>query len=160
MHLGCILHTSTHPVTSLPQKQCHLVVGHTLRYTVSKFGVNGTNGSRDTAIFVPPPQPCSCSKTLPECVPLLIHLLHQICHSWPTRCQFLYHSLQTTGLPMTRRESFAYSSASWRLGPEFTRSRLRKNLISCSASWAKRAMPPWTDGYQQMRHTRTTLLSS
>ena len=32
-----------------------IVVGHTLRYTVSKFGVNQTNGSQDAAIFVPPP---------------------------------------------------------------------------------------------------------
>ena len=30
------------------------MVGHTLRYTVSKFGVNWTNSSWDTAIFVPP----------------------------------------------------------------------------------------------------------
>ena len=37
------------------KKQCQLVVGHTLRYTVSKFGGNWTNGSQDTAIFVPPP---------------------------------------------------------------------------------------------------------
>ena len=56
--------------------------------------------------------------------------------------------------------SFAYSSASLRLGPEFARSRLRKNLIICSASWAKRAMPPWTDGYQQKKCTRMTLWSS
>ena len=101
---------------------------------------------------------CSCSNSLPKCQPP--HLLHQICHPWPTRCQFLYHSLHTTGLPVTRCESFAYSSASLRLGPEFTRSRLRKNLIICSASWAKRAMLPWTDGYQQMKCTITTLCSS
>ena len=100
--------------------------------------------------------PCSCSNTLPECQPLPLHLL-LICHPWPTRCQFLYHSLHTTGLRATRCESFAYSSASLRLGPEFIRSRLRKNLIICSASWAKRAMLPWTDGYQQMKHTRMTL---
>ena len=31
------------------------MVGHTLRYTVSKFGVNWTNSSWGTAIFVPPP---------------------------------------------------------------------------------------------------------
>ena len=64
----------------------------------------------------------------------------------------MYHTLHTTGLPATRCESFAYSSASLRLGPEFTRSRLRRNLITYSTSWAKRAMPPWTDGYQQMKH--------
>ena len=133
------------------------MVGHTFRYTVSKFGVNWTNGSRDTAIFVPPPS-CSYSITLPECLPLTLHPL--ICHPWPTRHQFLYHSLHITGLPVTRCESFAYSSAILRLGPEFARSRLRKNLTTCSASWAKRAMPPWTDGYQQIRHTRSTLLSS
>ena len=136
------------------------MVGQTFKYTVSKFGVTWTDCSRDTAIFVPPPQPCSCSKTLPECLPLLIHLLQQMCHPWPTRHQFLYHSLHKTGLPVTRCKSSAYSSASLRLGPEFTRSRLRKNLITCSASWAKRAMLPWRDGYQQMRCTRMTLLSS
>ena len=99
--------------------------------------------------------PCSCSNTLPECQPLLLHLL-LIHHPWPTRCQFTYHFLCTTGLPATKCEIFAYSSASWRLGPRFARSRLRKNLIICSTSWAKRAMPPWTDGYQQMKHTRMT----
>ena len=52
----------------------------------------------------------------------------------------MYHSLHTTGLPVTRCKSFAYSSVSLRLGPEFARSRLRKNLIIYSASWAKRAM--------------------
>ena len=98
--------------------------------------------------------PCSCSHTLPECQPP--HLLQQIHHPWPTKCQFIYHSLCTTGLPVTRCESFTYSSASLRLGPELASSRLRKNLITYSASWAKRAMPPWTDGYQQMKHTRTT----
>ena len=35
-------------------KMMHLVVGHTLRYTVSNFGVNRTYGSQDTAIFVSP----------------------------------------------------------------------------------------------------------
>ena len=40
---------------SLVQKQCHLVVGHTLRYILSKFGVNQTDGSWDTALFVSPP---------------------------------------------------------------------------------------------------------
>ena len=52
--------------------------------------------------------------------------------------QFLYHSLHTTGLPVTRCESFTYSIASLRLGPKIARSRLRKNLIICSTSWAKR----------------------
>ena len=73
---------------------------------------------------------CSCSNTLPECQPLPLHLL-LIYHPWPTSCQFLYHSLHTTGLPATRCASFAYSSASLRLGPEFARSRLRKSLIIC-----------------------------
>ena len=102
----------------------------------------------------PHPCSCSCSHTLPECQPP--HLLQQICHPWPSKCQFLYHPLHTTGLPATRCKSFAYSSASFRLGPEFASSRLRKNLITYSASWAKRDMPPWTDGYQQMKHTRMT----
>ena len=105
------------------------MVGHTSSYTVSKFGVNWTNGFCNTTILYP--HPCSCSNTLPECQPLPLHLL-LICHPLPTRCQFLYHCLHTTGLPVTRCESFAYSSASLRLGPEFTRSRLRKNLIICS----------------------------
>ena len=95
--------------------------------------------------------PCSCS---PKCQPP--HLLHLICHPWPTKCQYMYHSLPATGLLVSRCESFTYSSASLRLGAEFTRSRLRKNLIIYSTSWTKRAMPPWTDGYQQMEHTRTT----
>ena len=33
------------PMTSLPQKQCHLVVGHTLMHTLSKFEANGTDSS-------------------------------------------------------------------------------------------------------------------
>ena len=37
---------------SLPQKQCYLVVGHTLKYIVSKNEVNWTDGSRDIDIFV------------------------------------------------------------------------------------------------------------
>ena len=40
------------PMMSLPQKWCHLVVGHTLRYIVSKNEVNWTDGSRDIDIFV------------------------------------------------------------------------------------------------------------
>ena len=35
----------------------HLVVGHTLRYTVSKFEANWTNGVEDTATFVSYPSP-------------------------------------------------------------------------------------------------------
>ena len=97
---------------------------------------------------------CGCSThTLPECPPL--HLLHLICLPWPTKCQYMYHSLHMTGLLVTRCKSFAYLSVSLRLGPEVARSKLRKNLIIYSASWAKRAMLPWTDGYQQMKHTRT-----
>ena len=42
------------PMTSLPWKQCHLVVGHTLKYIVSKNEVNRTDGSRDIDIFVSP----------------------------------------------------------------------------------------------------------
>ena len=44
-----------HPMTSLPQKQCHLVVGHTLSYIVSNFEANLTNSPQDTAIFVSSP---------------------------------------------------------------------------------------------------------
>ena len=40
------------------------------------------------------PHSCSCSCTLPKCQPP--HPLHWICHPWPTKCQFLYHSLCTT----------------------------------------------------------------
>ena len=71
--------------------------------------------------------PCSCSNTLAECQPLPLHLL-LIHHPWPTGHQFLYHSLHTTGLPAMRCKSFAYSSASLRLGPEFARSSLREKL--------------------------------
>ena len=42
------------PVTSSLQKWCHLVVGHTLKYIVSKNEVNRTDGSRDIDIFVSP----------------------------------------------------------------------------------------------------------
>ena len=49
--------------------------------------------------------PCSCPDThCQKCLPLPIRLLHQICHPWPTRLQFLYHFLHTTGLPVTRCE--------------------------------------------------------
>ena len=47
----CVLCTCAHPVTSLVQKQCHLMVGHTLSYTVSNPEVNQTNGSSDISIF-------------------------------------------------------------------------------------------------------------
>ena len=40
---------------SLLQKWCHLVVGHTLHYTVSNFKVNQTDSSWDTAISVSSP---------------------------------------------------------------------------------------------------------
>ena len=103
-------------------------------------------------LYTPCSFSCSCSHTLPECQPP--HLLHLIHHPWSTKHQYMYHSLHMTGLLVTRCESFAYSSASLRLGPVFARSRLKKNLTIYSASWAKRAMPPWTDGYQQMKHTR------
>ena len=53
--------TRTHPVTSSPQKRHHLVVGHTLRDTVSNFEANWTNGSQDTAIFVSYPSPYNFS---------------------------------------------------------------------------------------------------
>ena len=53
-HLWFILCTRTHPMTSLPWKWCHLVVGHTLMHTLSKCEVNRTNGSWDIDIFVSP----------------------------------------------------------------------------------------------------------
>ena len=40
------------PAVSSPQKRCHLVVGHTLKYIVSKNEVNWTDSSRDIDIFV------------------------------------------------------------------------------------------------------------
>ena len=122
-----------------------VVVGHTLSYTVSKFGVNPTNGSGVIDDFLHPLYLSLFRHTLPKCQHLPLCLLHLICHPWPTKLQFLFHFLHTTGLLVTRCESCAYSSASLRLGSEFARSRLRKNLIIYSASWAKRAMPPWTD---------------
>ena len=46
-------------------KMTHLVVGHTLSYTVSNFGVNWTNGSRDAGILYP--HPYSYSNTARIC---------------------------------------------------------------------------------------------
>ena len=40
------------PYDVLLQKQCHLVIGHTLTYTLSKFEVNWTDSSWDISIFV------------------------------------------------------------------------------------------------------------
>ena len=57
MYLGYVLCTCTHPMISSPWKQCHLVVGHTLMYTLPKFEVNRTNGFWDTSIFVSYPSP-------------------------------------------------------------------------------------------------------
>ena len=125
--------------------------GHTFSYTVSKFEVNQTSCPKLSTILYTT-HSCSCS---PECQPL--HLLPLICHPWPTKCQYMYHSLLTTGLQVTRCESFAYSSASLIPGPKFASSRLRKNLIIYSASWPKRVMLPWTDGYQQMKHPKKFL---
>ena len=43
------------PCDVIGAKMMHLVVGHILGYTASKFDVNQTNSSWDGAIFVPPP---------------------------------------------------------------------------------------------------------
>ena len=56
---GCILQTCVHPCDIIAVKIMPPSGRHTPRYTVSKFGVNQTNSYQDTAIFVPPPQPCS-----------------------------------------------------------------------------------------------------
>ena len=56
-HPGCNLHTCTYPVMLLLWKWCHLVVGHTLTYTLSKFEVNWTEGSWDISPFVSYPLP-------------------------------------------------------------------------------------------------------
>ena len=56
-HPRCLACTCTHPVMSLLQKQCHLVVGHTLTYTLSKFEVNQADSSWDISIFVSYPLP-------------------------------------------------------------------------------------------------------
>ena len=53
-HPGCILCSLVHPVTSSLLNQHHLVVGHTLKYIVSKNEVNQTDGSRDIGTFVSP----------------------------------------------------------------------------------------------------------
>ena len=42
-------------MTSLLQKQCQLVVGHTLSYIVSNSEVNQTDSSQDIDIFVSSP---------------------------------------------------------------------------------------------------------
>ena len=46
-----------HPMTSSLWKQCHLVVGHTVIPTLSKFEINRTDGSWDINTFVPPVSP-------------------------------------------------------------------------------------------------------
>ena len=56
MHLGYICTPVCTPWCYC-MKMMHLMVGHTLMYTVSKFEVNQTDGSRDTAIFVSYPSP-------------------------------------------------------------------------------------------------------
>ena len=50
-HFWC---TYAHPVMSQAWKQHYLVVGQTLRYTVSNFEVNPTDGSRVIGNFVHP----------------------------------------------------------------------------------------------------------
>ena len=55
-HSGYVSCTHLHPVTSLPWKQCHLVVGHTLRYIMFNFGANWTDSSW-VDFFVPYPSP-------------------------------------------------------------------------------------------------------
>ena len=69
---------------------CHLVVGHTLIYILSKFEANQTNSSQDTAIFVSYP-PVLLIWPLPD-IPEQRHGLrtnptaahHPVCpgHSW------------------------------------------------------------------------------
>ena len=54
-HPWCVLHTHVHPHDIIAWKQCHLVVGHTLMYTLCKFEVNQTDGSWDIDIFVSSP---------------------------------------------------------------------------------------------------------
>ena len=111
--------------------------------------------------FCTPPVAVAVQTRCQNVIPLPICLLHQICHPWPTKHQFLYHSLHTTGLSVTRCDEFCLFKCQFETWTSICiRSRLRKNLIICSASWAKRAMPPWTDGYQQMKHTRMTPRSS
>ena len=47
-------HFHTCAMTPSAQKQCHLVVGHILIYTLFKFELNQTNGCQDIAICVHP----------------------------------------------------------------------------------------------------------
>ena len=54
MHLGYVLHTCIHPMTSLPSSRAHP------SYIVSNFEANPTDGSQDTASFgILPPLPGS-----------------------------------------------------------------------------------------------------
>ena len=105
--------------------------------------------------------PCSCSHPLPECLPLPPHLLHLICHTWPTKCQYLYHSLHTTGLPVTRCKSFAYSSASLRPGPKFAGIKAEEKLdyllcILCKEGYA--AMDRWVPADEAHKNDLTKFL--
>ena len=66
-------HTHVHPMPSLVQKQCHLVIGHTLSYTVWKIEANLANSSRVIGNFV---HPCSCSCSDTHCQN--VNLFHSI----------------------------------------------------------------------------------
>ena len=75
-----------HPVTSMPWKWCHLVVGHTLTYTLSKFEVNWPDGCWDISTFVSSP-----------CFSLSVHyLITRDMASEPTPQQLITQSAQAT----------------------------------------------------------------
>ena len=83
-------HCHVHTMMLLAWKQCHLVVGHTFIYILSKFEVNWTDGSQVTAIFVS--SPCFSWSDHYQTIQYLKHGLrtnpttthHSVCpcHSW------------------------------------------------------------------------------
>ena len=130
-----------------------------LQLYCAKFEVNPTDSSRVIYNFVHP-HSCSCSNTLPICLPLTICLLHQIHHPWPTRCPDPVPLPTYNWAASDQMQEFCLFKCQLETWTWIRKIKAEENLIIYSASWAKRAMPPWIDGYQQMKLTRMTPWSS
>ena len=134
-HLGCILCTCTRPMTSSPQKWCHIVVGHIPSYIVSNSEANRTDGSWDTAIFVSYPSPWifpnltiirPAPETWPQIqchnnsLPSLPRLLQTLL---PVHWQLGQHQSacpSTTGTPKMHTTPSPYFAIPWRTGSSST----------------------------------------